>query len=95
MAGVALEQRCGMQQEGQEHAVGLGEVKRALQRMRGGAGVAERVAGGRLEQEGLQERLPCPSCGRRVRALCGRSSLRACGPLWGHYSNLRVAHEHL
>ena len=57
--GVALEQaRRGVQQERQQHAVGLGDIERALQGALGGAGITERVPGDRLQQESLN--LPGP-----------------------------------
>ncbi len=52
--GVALEQaRRRLEEERQQHAVGLGQIERALQGALGGAGVAKRVPGDRLQQERL------------------------------------------
>ena len=54
LPGVALEQpRRRVQQEREDRAVGLGEIEGALQGAPGGGLVAERVAGDRLQQEGL------------------------------------------
>jgi hypothetical protein len=46
--GMALQQpRRGVQQERQEHAVGLGQIERPFQRALGGGMIAERVPGNR------------------------------------------------
>lgn len=44
--------RCGMDQERDEHPVGLGDIKRPLKGTPGGGSVPERVARDRLEQGG-------------------------------------------
>jgi hypothetical protein len=64
--GVAVEQaRRGMQQERQQQAVGFGQVQRAFQSAVGGAGVAERIPGDRLQQVRLgQLVLPGPGPSR-------------------------------
>jgi hypothetical protein len=57
MLGMALEHSpCGMEEERQEHALGLAEIERALEGMLGRIRVAERIAGDRLEQESLDRR---------------------------------------
>ena len=59
---VALEQARGaVEQEREEQALGLGEIEGTLEGAPGGARVAERVAGDRLEQE----RLNVPEVGVR------------------------------
>ena len=50
---MALEQvRRGIQQEKPKDPFGLGQIERQFQGLLGRAGVAERVAGDRLQQEG-------------------------------------------
>ena len=54
MPALAIEQfGRGIDQEREEQALGLGEVEGPLEGTPGGARVAERVAGDRLEQERL------------------------------------------
>ena len=76
-----------VQQERQERAVGLGEIKRALEGVPGGGRVAERVLGDRLQHERLNQPGP-PDLGsgavqdrregggRRVRVVLGEPQRR-------------------
>ena len=64
--GLALQQaRYRVQQEPQQRTVGFGQVQRALQGPPGGARVAERVPGDRLQQERLSQ--PGPGLAERSR----------------------------
>jgi hypothetical protein len=83
LPGLALEQaRRRVQQEHDQDAVGSGHVERALQGAPGGGRVAERVAGDRLQQEGLTQRgRPAYRRGavenrRNSRDRCARVALR-------------------
>ena len=88
MPGVALQQaRHRVQQEPQQRAVWFGQVERALQGPAGGARVAERVPGDRLQQERLnQPGRPDYRCGavqdrrdrghRRARVVSGKPQHR-------------------
>ena len=57
----------GVQQEQRERAVGLGEAERAFQGPVGGALVAERVPGDRLQQESVSQPNPWEYRGSAVK----------------------------
>ena len=85
--GMALEQaRRGLEQEQQERAVGLGQIERALQGALGGARVAERVPGDRLQQESLEPARPAELPGAEPSRTGASAAAAACGSCWASRS---------
>ncbi len=80
LPGMALKQsRRRVDEGGEEHAVGLGEIQGPLDGALGGSGVAEQVAGDRLQQESFHQPdgMACPDgAGDDGRE---RATVAACG----------------
>jgi len=88
---VALEQhRSGVKDECEDRAVGLDEIKCLLQGAPGGDRVAERVAGDRLQQEGLTRPAQVGHRGGAVQDGGASAAVAACGSPWASHSAARA-----